>query len=222
MLGSTGNVYTIRISRSPSCDCPDFSRGNQPCKHIIFILCRVLGLSPQSHLIDSRVLSSDELEQIFANDDARGGAAAAAVQAAQAVVEAVTGKKVAAAEPVEEEEAKEGERPVARKAEGECCVCFEDFASAGAAQLKACSVCQNHLHGECITAWLSQSRDRLCPYCRSPWAEFGKKKPPAAAAAAAAPHARNYQNGYRNFAAEAGIGGGGGGGRRANYYDADY
>lgn len=30
---------TVEISNLPSCDCPDFAKGNSPCKHIIFILC---------------------------------------------------------------------------------------------------------------------------------------------------------------------------------------
>ncbi|KAI3976778.1 hypothetical protein MKX01_008636 [Papaver californicum] len=33
ILGSTGNVYTVRLSRTPSCNCPDSAF---PCKHILF------------------------------------------------------------------------------------------------------------------------------------------------------------------------------------------
>lgn len=34
VLGSTGNVYTIRVCHVPTCDCPDGQRGNH-CKHIV-------------------------------------------------------------------------------------------------------------------------------------------------------------------------------------------
>ena len=41
VLGSSGNVYDVIIGKLPSCTCPDFLRGNL-CKHVIFVLCRVL------------------------------------------------------------------------------------------------------------------------------------------------------------------------------------
>ncbi|RZC92628.1 hypothetical protein C5167_007549 [Papaver somniferum] len=41
ILGSTGNVYTVRLSRKPSCNCPDSAF---PCTHILFVYTRVLNL----------------------------------------------------------------------------------------------------------------------------------------------------------------------------------
>ncbi|CEQ39533.1 SPOSA6832_01053 [Sporobolomyces salmonicolor] len=34
VLGSTGNAYTIKIGKTPSCNCPDGMKGNH-CKHIV-------------------------------------------------------------------------------------------------------------------------------------------------------------------------------------------
>ncbi|TVU07836.1 hypothetical protein EJB05_41206, partial [Eragrostis curvula] len=42
VLGATGNVYTVTLSTTPACTCPDTA---VPCKHILFVLLRVLGLS---------------------------------------------------------------------------------------------------------------------------------------------------------------------------------
>lgn len=36
VLGSTGNVYTVTIALTPSCDCPDGEK-NGTCKHVIFV-----------------------------------------------------------------------------------------------------------------------------------------------------------------------------------------
>lgn len=36
MAGTTGNVYTVTISKEPSCTCPDSKKGNQ-CKHIVYV-----------------------------------------------------------------------------------------------------------------------------------------------------------------------------------------
>ena len=38
MAGSTGNLYTVKISLQPACTCPDSMKGNQ-CKHIIYVRC---------------------------------------------------------------------------------------------------------------------------------------------------------------------------------------
>lgn len=40
VLGSTGNVYDVRIDRLPTCTCPDFVKGNL-WKHIIFVVVKV-------------------------------------------------------------------------------------------------------------------------------------------------------------------------------------
>lgn len=36
IAGTTGNIYTIRIDKVPSCDCPHAVKGNQ-CKHIVYV-----------------------------------------------------------------------------------------------------------------------------------------------------------------------------------------
>ena len=36
LAGTTGNVYSIQISREPSCNCPHALKGNQ-CKHTIYV-----------------------------------------------------------------------------------------------------------------------------------------------------------------------------------------
>lgn len=41
VLGSTGNVYDVKICQHPGCTCPDFERTNNPCKHILFVLLKV-------------------------------------------------------------------------------------------------------------------------------------------------------------------------------------
>ncbi|KAF8544052.1 hypothetical protein BDD12DRAFT_915579 [Trichophaea hybrida] len=58
ITGSTGNVYTIVIGPIPSCDCPDGGNGRNTCKHILYILSKVLkapeGLVYQAGLLNKR------------------------------------------------------------------------------------------------------------------------------------------------------------------------
>ena len=42
VMGTTGNVYTVTIENEPSCTCPDFQLRQRRCKHIFFILMRVM------------------------------------------------------------------------------------------------------------------------------------------------------------------------------------
>lgn len=50
VLGATGNVYRVQVSRHPHCSCPDFDRGHL-CKHWLFVLLRVLRRSQDDPLI---------------------------------------------------------------------------------------------------------------------------------------------------------------------------
>jgi hypothetical protein len=43
-------VYTVRICIGPRCTCPDFEKGNL-CKHIMFVMMRVLRQKPDCPLI---------------------------------------------------------------------------------------------------------------------------------------------------------------------------
>ena len=43
-------VYTVRICTGPHCTCPDFEKGNL-CKHILFVMMRVLRLGHDNPLI---------------------------------------------------------------------------------------------------------------------------------------------------------------------------
>ena len=42
VLGSTGNVYMVKVSQIPSCTCPDFLKHQVHCKHILFVFLKVL------------------------------------------------------------------------------------------------------------------------------------------------------------------------------------
>lgn len=36
IAGSTGNIYTVKVTREPDCNCPDALKGNM-CKHIVYV-----------------------------------------------------------------------------------------------------------------------------------------------------------------------------------------
>eukprot|EP01138_Halocafeteria_seosinensis_P015393 gb/GECG01015710.1/.p1 GENE.gb/GECG01015710.1/~~gb/GECG01015710.1/.p1 ORF type:complete len:306 (+),score=38.70 gb/GECG01015710.1/:1-918(+) len=64
VLGSRGNAYDVTIDRLVSCQCPDFLKGNL-CKHVIFVLVRVLGRAQNDPLVWQQALLTSELQDIF-------------------------------------------------------------------------------------------------------------------------------------------------------------
>ncbi|CAF2787458.1 unnamed protein product [Rotaria sp. Silwood2] len=68
VFGQTGNVYTVIITHLPSCTCPDHANGYL-CKHIIFVLHRVLKVDRRSPLLYQKALLTNELNEIFAKAD---------------------------------------------------------------------------------------------------------------------------------------------------------
>ena len=53
-------MYDVTVSRHPRCSCPDNLKGNL-CKHILFVMIRVLGLAEDNFLIWQRALLSTEV-----------------------------------------------------------------------------------------------------------------------------------------------------------------
>jgi hypothetical protein len=159
VLGSTGNVYDVDIGLIPKCSCPDFLKGNL-CKHVVFVLCRVLHQEPKSALIYQNALLTSELREIFALSDSKG--VLFNVQASISVKKAAAAASGDAVEEVEESAQPD------RKPQGDCSICFEDMTGATEKTI-SCMTCKNFLHSVCLETWLRSAAMKSCPYCRSPW-----------------------------------------------------
>ena len=42
VMGTTGNIYKVKIQETPVCTCWDYMTRHRRCKHIYFILCRIM------------------------------------------------------------------------------------------------------------------------------------------------------------------------------------
>lgn len=63
VMGLTGNIYNVIIKDKPECTCPDFvTRGNR-CKHIYFVLIRVMKTNNE----DKNIYSANDLNDMFNN-----------------------------------------------------------------------------------------------------------------------------------------------------------
>jgi hypothetical protein len=169
VLGSTGNVYEVEISRIPSCTCPDSAKGNL-CKHILFVYLRVLKCQPRSTIIIQKALLQEELATILASrptisSDVRASkdvmrVYSNSIQGSQNVVDLVDIVGEANEEQTEKEDSADNVNP-----EGECPICFESMETKES--LDRCQTCRNYIHLDCLRRWLGQSK--TCVYCRSVW-----------------------------------------------------
>ncbi|XP_076895192.1 uncharacterized protein LOC143547720 [Bidens hawaiensis] len=165
ILGATGNVYTVNLSTSPSCTCPDRTT---PCKHILFLYIRVLSVSLDDPCLWSTTLHPSQVTRLLS---------------APVSLETVVGVTIrqrfqemyqhrAATHP--------GGKvlPVQAEEGAACPVCLEDLGKPEGRKLVACATCKNPIHEECLLAWKRSSRRRStsCVICRSRWRDRAEQE----------------------------------------------
>ncbi|KAJ3927023.1 MAG: hypothetical protein NXY57DRAFT_904633 [Lentinula lateritia] len=179
--GSTGNVYTVTIDNVPHCNCPDHQKGHH-CKHLLFILVKVLQIPQSSNYWYQKYVSTVEISEIFSAapppPELRGS-----FIANQTVVGAwreATGRAPVTTTILKNSLAQASEDPHRIPvSEDDCPICYDKM-NAGEVDLKGleeilewCNECHNAVHKECWTQWRMtkqrQAQSLTCVYCRSDW-----------------------------------------------------
>lgn len=192
VLGSTGNVYTVTIDKTPRCNCPDALKGNH-CKHILFILIKVLQVSQVSGVWYQKALLTTELETIFAEAPlAPNDVTNSRIREAH---DRALGRSTAVTPAVQNKKRIPGK-------DDDCPICYDGMHGVAETALVFCEECGNALHKECFGQWRTTSvnsgKELNCVWCRARWVV------PGAAPTAAVVGARR-QGGYMNLGAVAGI-----------------
>ncbi|GFS35425.1 SWIM zinc finger family protein [Actinidia rufa] len=153
VLGATRNVYTVTLSATPSCTCPDRTT---PCKHILFVFIRVLGLSLDDTCLRRRTLRPCQLIRLLGTPTSPQSLAGAGVRERfhQIFFQ---------------------ERPGSFRANVDvedgtvCPVCLDEMGPRE--KVVACGTCRNPIHEECLRTWkrISRRRTATCVICRSRW-----------------------------------------------------
>jgi hypothetical protein len=65
VMGTTGNVYTVTIKNSPACTCPDYIQRHKRCKHIYFVLTRIMKVKKDQE--DIAKYTDGDLADMFTN-----------------------------------------------------------------------------------------------------------------------------------------------------------
>lgn len=158
VLGSTGNVYHVELGPSGNaCSCLDFAKGGGVCKHLLFLMLRVLKLSREDHRVYQTGLTNSELQPLLSM--LRGdGFRAGGVQADATVMRGY-------------QQARGVETGARRPLPADCPICFEEIVEEKAVEF--CKVCGHNVHIDCQRQWASAGKHDTCPMCRSPWGATG-------------------------------------------------
>ncbi|KQK18023.1 hypothetical protein BRADI_1g38100v3 [Brachypodium distachyon] len=175
VLGATGNVYTVTLAVSPACTCPD---PGAPCKHILFVLLRVLGLSLDEACVWRHSLRPCQVARLVA---APTRADALAGPRARERFHQLWPSAAAAVKATADQRRNEAATSSGWPLDGAACpVCLEEMAAApedaqggvaGQQVLLTCGTCRNSVHAECFARW-KRSRARraaTCVVCRARW-----------------------------------------------------
>lgn len=192
VLGSTGNVYDVTIQKVPHCTCPDHAKGNL-CKHILFVLLKVMRVPSTSPLIYQAAWLESELKELFEGMRLRyqqvsGVLANAAVQESYKKLKG--GSAIENSSVTKEDETTQDSNVRRREEDEDCPICFDTLGDSATTYCK--THCGATFHLNCIQHWKRQQRGSLtCPLCRGAWEEK------ASSSTASAPVQEN--EGYTNL-----------------------
>lgn len=153
VLGATGNVYTVNLSATPTCTCPDRTT---PCKHILFVFIRVLGVSLDDSCLRRRTLRPCQLNRLLSSPTLTDALARGTVR--QMFHRLFFHARPSMSSPHVDIE--DGTN---------CPVCLEEMGKGE--KIVACRTCRNSIHEECLMAWkkISRKRSASCVLCRARW-----------------------------------------------------
>ena len=155
------------------------SQGNL-CKHILFVMLKVIGLQSSNNLVYQSAYLTNELEEIITLLQARTRLLGRDVVANEAVREAIKKGETKADTKEEKEDSKMASR---KEVEGDCPICFDPLGTNLNLLTYCKAACGSNFHKGCIQMWTSQPKQRVdpsCPACRQPWLDVesgGKRKP---------------------------------------------
>ena len=166
VLGSTNNVYKLYFGKENdwTCTCVDFYRRKSYCKHIYFVLERVLGLTdPNTNETWDKALGclSDRESNI-------ADASAELPTEYRPIYEAAVAdeKRINISSTIENEEQKEKKTRRKEWLNVACLICTEEMDCEE--DLEWCmQTCGNSVHKSCFARWVKHHGKGSCPMCRS-------------------------------------------------------
>ena len=141
IMGNSGNTYKVTIAKKPNCTCPDYRTRRNRCKHIFFVLIRIMNINN----FTDRQFSEEELVDMFSN------------------IPDIPQNLIYQGERPEEPKA------VNQKFDkGDVCpICLDPLENGK--ELDYCKYsCGKTIHKKCFSMW-EKSKGGVCVFCRAQW-----------------------------------------------------
>ena len=141
IMGNSGKTYKVTISNSPSCTCPDYTYNYRRCKHIFFVLIRIMNTSNYYE----RKYTNEELSEMFLN-----------------IPEIAKNLMYEGEKPSEQKEIKQK-----FEKDDVCPICLDPLENGK--DLDYCKYsCGKTIHKKCFSMW-EKSKGGICVFCRGKW-----------------------------------------------------
>ena len=141
IMGNSGNTYKVTIAKKPNCTCPDYRTRRNRCKHIFFVLIRIMNINN----FTDRQFSEEELVDMFSN------------------IPDIPQNLIYQGERPEEPKA------VNQKFDkGDVCpICLDPLENGK--DLDYCRFsCGKTIHSKCFSMW-ERTKGSICVFCRADW-----------------------------------------------------
>jgi len=148
VMGSSGNVYTVAISHTPTCSCPDYTTRQKRCKHIYFVLGKIMHVNDDDQ--DNDQYTEKELLRMFSQIPKITN---------NLIVDTNTKNKY--------NKLKNNDSSNNKKSTDDLCpICLDDLENGET--LDHCRSCGKHIHTCCFSMW-TKSKGAKCVFCQAVW-----------------------------------------------------
>jgi len=148
VMGTSGNVYNVSIENKPTCTCPDYVQRQKRCKHIYFVLIRIMKVTNE----DKSKYSNQELQSMFNN------------------IPNITKNLMVNRKLKDQYESLKITNETQQKDiddEDDCPICLEPLKSYDVVYCKLS--CGKSIHKVCFSMWTKNKSPPTCVYCRNIW-----------------------------------------------------
>lgn len=153
VMGSSGNVYQVTICNEPFCTCPDYVTRHKRCKHIFFVLVKIMKTDKE----DQDEYTDTELLEMF-------------VRIPQITNNLIVNDKVK--QKYNTLKPNSDSKITKKNTDDLCPICLDDLENGD--ELDYCKFsCGKNIHKICFGMW-SKSKGNKCVFCSSHWTKNDK------------------------------------------------
>lgn len=143
VMGSTGNVYNVKINDEPSCNCPDYTQRKNRCKHIYFVLIRIMNVKKA----DQTCYNKKELKNMFKH------------------IPSVTDFLKVSSDIKKNYDNMKNKKISEKDLDDSCPICLDDLLN-GEKLLTCKYSCGKHVHDFCFNMYNKNKLKKECLYCK--------------------------------------------------------